>query len=380
MKIVTAFDSFKGSVSSIEAGNAAKEGFSRVSGDVETIVRPLADGGEGTVYALVTGTGGDFEDVSVTGPLMEKVCCRYGIIPGNVAVIEMSGAAGITLVSNEQRNPLNTTTYGVGEVILDAINKGCRKFIIGIGGSATNDGGVGMLTALGFDFLDSEGKRIAHGAAGLKDLKTISCDNACPTLAECDFQVACDVTNPLCGDNGCSAVFGPQKGADSRMIEDMDKWLGNYAALAKEVIPDADSDIPGSGAAGGMGFALRTFLGANLESGIDIILRETALEDYIKDADLVVTGEGMLDAQTSMGKAPAGVAKLAKKYGKPVIAIAGAVTADAGRCNQQGIDAFFPALRRVCSLEEAMDKDNAMKNIADTAEQALRLIYATKNA
>lgn len=374
MKIVAAIDSFKGSVSSIEAGNAVKEGFSRVKSDVETIVRPLADGGEGTVYAMVTGTGGHFEDIVVTGPLLEKVTCKYGIIPGNTAVIEMSGAAGITLVPQNQRNPLNTTTYGVGEVILDAINKGCRKFIIGIGGSATNDGGVGMLMALGFDFLDENGNKLKPGAIGLKDLKSISCKNACSSLPECSFQVACDVTNPLCGDNGCSAIFGPQKGATKEMIYNMDKWLSNYASLSKEVIPEADPEIPGSGAAGGLGFALRTFLGAKLESGIDIILKETSLEAYIKYADLVVTGEGMLDAQTAMGKAPVGVARLAKKYGKPVIAISGAVSEDAAECNDHGIDAFFPILRRVCTLEEAMEKDNAIKNITDTAEQILRLI------
>lgn len=379
MKVVTAIDSFKGSLSSIEAGNAVKEGFQRVNKNIETIVRPLADGGEGTVYALVVGTGGHFEEVSVTGPLSEKVLCRYGIIPGDVAVIEMSGAAGITLVTNEQRNPLNTTTYGVGEVILDAIKKGCRKFIIGIGGSATNDGGAGMLMALGFDLLDKDGRRIELGAKGLENLTRISCENVCRELTECSFHVACDVTNPLCGPLGCSNVFGPQKGADSEMITLMDKWLENYAELAKTVKPDADPDIPGSGAAGGMGFALRTFLNASLESGIDIILRETALADYIKDADLVVTGEGMLDAQTSMGKAPIGVARLAKSFGKPVIAFSGAVSKDAAACNDSGIDAFFPILRRVCTLDEAMDAENAKRNLADAAEQAMRLIYAAKN-
>ena len=379
MKVVTAIDSFKGSLSSIEAGNAVKEGFQRVNKNIETIVRPLADGGEGTVYALVVGTGGHFEEISVTGPLSEKVLCRYGIIPGDVAVIEMSGAAGITLVTNEQRNPLNTTTYGVGEVILDAIKKGCRKFIIGIGGSATNDGGAGMLMALGFDLLDKDGRRIELGAKGLENLTRISCENVCRELTECSFHVACDVTNPLCGPLGCSNVFGPQKGADPEMIALMDKWLENYAELAKTVKPDADPDIPGSGAAGGMGFALRTFLNASLESGIDIILRETALADYIKDADLVVTGEGMLDAQTSMGKAPIGVARLAKSFGKPVIAFSGAVSKDAAACNDSGIDAFFPILRRVCTLDEAMDAENAKRNLADAAEQAMRLIYAAKN-
>ncbi len=378
MRIVTAFDSFKGSITSTEAGMAAAEGFRRVDPTVEAIIRPLADGGEGTVDALVSGTNGRFEEVSVTGPLGETVSAKYGIIKENIAVIEMSSAAGLTLVSEGKRNPLYTTTYGVGELICDAINKGCRKFIVGIGGSATNDGGAGMLKALGFDFLDDAGNAIENGALGLKNLSSISSDNARAELKECSFFVACDVTNPLCGELGCSRIYGPQKGATPEMIEGMDNWLYSYANIAKAAFPDADPDFPGSGAAGGMGFAFKTFLGATLESGINIVMRETGLFDYIMDADLVVTGEGRMDAQTAMGKAPVGVAKLAKSVGKPVIAFSGMVGDGAGDCNYQGIDAFFPILRKVCSVEEAMDKENAKKNLADAAEQALRLIYAVR--
>ena len=248
----------------------------------------------------------------------------------------MAGAAGITQVPDEKRNPLYTTTYGVGEVIRDAIEKGCRRFIVGIGGSATNDGGVGMLQALGYAFLDKDGKQVLPGARGLKDITEITDAYVIPELAECKFRVACDVTNPLCGELGCSAIYGPQKGATPEMIQDMDQWLGAYAELAKERFPKADPKYPGTGAAGGMGFAFLTFTDAVLESGINIVLDETKLEDYIKDADFVITGEGRMDGQTAMGKAPVGVAKLAKKYGKKVIAFAGAVQRDARACNDAG--------------------------------------------
>ncbi|MCR4832475.1 MAG: glycerate kinase, partial [Butyrivibrio sp.] len=309
MKVVTAIDSFKGSMTSLEAGNAVAEGFKRVINDVEVAVRPLADGGEGTVEALIEGMNGERHEIQVTGPFGSPVNCAYGIIKESMtAVIEMSGAAGITLVQKKDLNPLDATTYGVGEVIKDAIAKGCRRFIVGIGGSATNDGGVGMLQALGYGFLDASGKQIAFGAKGLKDLETITDDYVIPELKECEFMVACDVTNTLCGTEGCSAVYGPQKGATPSMVMDMDKWLSYYAAIAREKYPNADPKYPGTGAAGGMGFAFLTFTNAKLQSGINIVLEETKLDDYIKDADLVVTGEGMLDFQTAMGKAPVGVA------------------------------------------------------------------------
>ena len=318
---------------------------------------------------------GRIEKVNVTGPLGELVEAQYGIISENkMAIIEMSAAAGIILVEEKKRNPLNTTTYGVGELIRDAIEKGCRNFIVGIGGSATNDGGVGMLQALGYEFLDENGDQVPFGAKGLSSIEKISDENILPELKECIFKVACDVTNPLCGELGCSAVFGPQKGASPDMISDMDSWLSNYAKLTQAKYPNANMNQAGTGAAGGLGFAFLSYMNATLESGVKIVLEETKLESYIKDADIVVTGEGRLDGQTIMGKAPIGVAQMAKKYGKKVIAFSGCVTDDAVLCNEHGIDAFFPILRTVTTLEEAMKPDVARKNLVATVEQVFRLL------
>ncbi len=381
MRAVIAIDSLKGSLSSIEAGQAIAEGIRKADAKAEVVIRPLADGGEGTVEALVCGMNGTLQHVKVTGPLGEPVVCEYGIIDETkTAVIEMSGAAGITLVPDTKKNPLYTTTYGVGEVIRDAIEKGCRRFIVGIGGSATNDGGIGMLQALGYGFLNKDGQQVPFGAIGLKELETITDTYVLPELAECEFKIACDVTNPLCGENGCSAVYGPQKGANPSMIMEMDKWLRYYAALAREKFPKADLNEPGTGAAGGLGFAFLTFTNAVLESGIKIVLEETKLESYVKGADVVVTGEGRLDFQTAMGKAPVGVAGLAKKFDIPVLAFAGSVTKDATECNKNGIDAFFPILRGISTLEEAMKPENAKQNLTDTAEQAFRLFNICRQA
>ena len=375
MKVVVAIDSLKGSLSSLEAGHAVSEGIHRVFPEAEVIVRPISDGGEGTVEALTSGMSGSIQKTTVTGPLGRPVEAVYGILPeSKTAIIEMSAAAGITLVNERERNPLNTTTYGVGEMIRDAIDKGCRHFIMGIGGSATNDGGIGMLQALGYGILDKEGRQVSFGAKGLKEINKITDDSVIPELKDCSFRVACDVTNTLCGEQGCSAVFGPQKGATSAMIEQMDKWLAHYAALTGEKYPRANRNQAGTGAAGGLGFAFLSYTNAVLESGIRIILEETKLEEYIKTADIVVTGEGRLDAQTVMGKAPIGVAEIAKKYGKKVIAFCGCVTEEAVECNNHGIDAYFPILRNVVSLEEAMDSGNAGKNMAETVEQVFRLI------
>ena len=379
MKITIAIDSFKGSLTSLEAGNAIEEGIKHVFSDADVVVRPLADGGEGTVEALTCGMGGALETITVTGPHGRPVSCQYGIISDTkTAIMEMATAAGITLVSGEERNPLKTTTYGVGEMILDAIQKGCRRFIVGIGGSATNDGGVGMLQALGYDFLDADGNPIPHCGAGLKSLASISAEHVIPELAECSFKIACDVTNPLCGPLGASAIYGPQKGATPEIVQMMDGWLGSYAKLAKSVNPNADAEFPGTGAAGGLGFAFSTFTNAVLESGISIILEETRLEDYVKDADIVITGEGRLDAQTVMGKAPIGVANIAKKYGKKVLAFSGCVTEDAVLCNEHGIDAFFPILRGVVTLEDAMNSENARRNMIAAVEQVFHLIKAVQ--
>ena len=380
MKIVISIDSFKGSLSSMEAGNAVAAGIHRVNPQTEVVIKPLADGGEGTVSALIEGMNGQEVTIPVTGPLEEKVQATYGVIADQkLAVIEMSEAAGLTLVPPAQRNPLFTTTYGVGELILDAAEKGCRHFIIGIGGSATNDGGAGMLQALGFDLLDANEKPIALGGQGLAELKEIRCDRVPEVLQECEFRIACDVTNPLCGPNGSSAVFGPQKGATKDMVADLDGWLMNFAKVAQAQFPKADPLAPGTGAAGGLGFAFQAFLQGKLEPGIDIVLETIALEEALLDADLVITGEGRLDEQTAMGKAPVGVAKLAKKHGKTVIAFAGSVTSGARECNKQGIDAYFPILRQITTLEEAMDHEQAAQNLADTTEQVMRLVFKEEN-
>ncbi|MBO6230425.1 MAG: glycerate kinase [Ruminiclostridium sp.] len=399
MNIVIAIDSFKGSLTSLRAGQAAAEGIKRVCPDADIAVRPLADGGEGTVDALVEGRhgchkevfqsasrmrrirkktsemGGDFRSVEVTDPCGKPVIAKYGIIrENNTAVMEISAAAGLTLVPPDKRDPMKTTTYGVGEMIRDAVSHGCRDFIIGIGGSATNDGGAGMLQAFGFGLLDGRGAQIPHGAEGLSGLVRITNDNVLPELSECRFRIACDVTNPLCGDNGCSAVFAPQKGASPESLSVMDKWLAHFAELTKTINPDADPDYPGAGAAGGLGFAFRSYTNAGLVPGVELVLQETNLESYIRNADIVITGEGRLDAQTAMGKAPVGVAKLAKKHGKPVIAFAGSVTKDAATLNECGIDAYFPILRTVCSLDDAMNPMNAAENLSETTEQVFRMI------
>ena len=375
MKVTVAIDSFKGSLSTFQSGAAVTDAIHAVYPDAAVKVCPLADGGEGTVSAITSALSGKICSLEVTGPLGDKVACEYGFVEDkSLAIIEMSAAAGITLVPDEKRNPLNTTPYGVGEIILDAIKRGARHFIVGIGGSATNDGGIGMLSALGFRFLDKNGNAVSYFGRGLCDIEKIDAENAVKELSECKFEVACDVNNPLCGDFGCSRIYGPQKGADEKIIRDMDAWLASYARLTKSVLENADMNYPGAGAAGGLGFAFLSYLGASLTSGIELVIRVTELEKHISDGDIVVTGEGRLDAQSCMGKAPVGVARAAKKYGKPVIAFSGAVTKDAGLCNENGIDAFFPIVRTPCTLADAMDVDNAYANLMSTAEQAFRLI------
>lgn len=373
MTVTIAIDSFKGSLGSIEAGNAAAEGIMRVYPHARINVRPIADGGEGTTESLAAALGGVLRTVKAHDALMRETECTYAVA-GKTAIIEMAAAAGLPQLKESERDPLETTTYGVGEMIADALSIGCRDFVIGIGGSATNDGGMGMLTALGFKFTDKNGGPIPLGGKGLAKLARID-DSAIPKeLRESRFRVACDVENPLCGVNGCSAVYGPQKGATPEVVDLMDGWLETFAAITKEKYPTSDKNFPGAGAAGGLGFALREYLGGELVSGIKLILDVTGLEDYIKESDVVISGEGRLDSQSTMGKAPAGVAALAKKHGKLCIAFAGAVTEDAVICNTIGIDAFFPIRRRICTLEEALDKQKAHRDLADTAEQVFRLI------
>ena len=375
MKVIIAIDSFKGSLSTLEAGKAAAEGIQAVYPEAEIVISPLADGGEGTVDAILLATKGERKVIPVHDPLGRNITASYGIIrETKTAVIEMAAASGITLVSENERNPFYTTTFGVGEMIADAIEEGCREFIIGIGGSATNDGGIGMLSALGVKFFDKDGNIVEKGGIGLRDLEKIEVGSMLSALKECRFHIACDVKNPLCGENGCSAVFGPQKGLTAENIPLMDAWLSHYAELTKTVNPSADETYPGCGAAGGLGFAFLSYLPAELSSGIELVMRATGLEQHMKDADIVITGEGRLDGQSCMGKAPVGVAALAKKYGKPVIAVAGGVTEEASSLHEYGIDAFFPIVRTPCTLGEAMKTENAYRNLKHTAEQIFRVL------
>ncbi|MBQ8523141.1 MAG: glycerate kinase [Clostridia bacterium] len=380
MNIVAVIDSFKGSLTSMEAGTAVSEGIAKALPDSIVSVFPVADGGEGTVDALTDGGRGEKVCVTVTGPLSDPVEAEYGVLAeSGCAVIEMAQAAGLPLVPEDKRDPMYTTTYGVGELILHALDRGCRRFIMGIGGSATNDGGAGMLSALGFEFLDCEGKPVPDGCAGLGKLSRVCADRADVRLRECTFRVACDVTNPLLGDNGCSAVFAPQKGASAEDIPVMDAYLKGYAELTqRDVNEGADACFPGAGAAGGLGFALKYYLNATLERGCPMIMRETGVEDSIAEADLVITGEGRLDAQSVMGKVPQSVAEIAKKHGVPVIALGGGIGDGAEGLNECGVDAYFPILHAPCTLADAMDKGTAINNLKRTSEQISRLISAMK--
>lgn len=393
MKIVIAIDSFKGSMSSMEAGNAAKAGILKAC-DAEITVKPLADGGEGTTEALVEGLGGKYVSVSVTGPLGTKTTARYGILgDGRTAVMEMAEAAGIILVKREELDPSRATTYGVGEMILDAVNRGCREFIIGIGGSATSEGGVGMLQALGYEMNDADGHPVGPGLQDLGRIASISGAHVPKELKECRFSIACDVKNPLCGENGAVYVYGTQKGVREEEKPIFDRRMEHFADKTREYLqgtscaaclvkaggasmPDEDYRwAEGAGAAGGLGFAFLSYLpNAELKPGIDIVLDAIGLEEEVKDADIVITGEGRLDSQTAMGKVPVGVARLAKRYGAKVLAFAGGVTKDAGECNAAGIDAFFPIVRGVTTLDEAMIPENAKENMILSVEQVFRAI------
>lgn len=373
MKVVIAIDSFKGSMSSMESGMAAKEGVLSVFPEAEVVVKPLADGGEGTVDAFASGTFAKRVEVDVTGPLGKKVTAIYAAMEAEqFVVMEMAAAAGITLV--EEKTPLEATTYGVGEMMLDAMNKGYRDFIMGIGGSATNDGGVGMLQALGYRFLDKNGNELGLGAKILGDIASVDDSKVAPAVKECRFRIACDVNNPLYGERGATYIFGPQKGVTPELAPVLDAAMQNYASVSADYVGKDYAIEPGAGAAGGLGFAFKAYLNAELLPGIQLMLDATKLEDDIKDADYVITGEGRLDGQTAMGKVPVGVAKLAKKYNAKVLAFAGAVTKDAKNCNAEGIDAFFPIVRGVTTLAEAMDVENAKANMRDTVEQVFRLL------
>ena len=375
MKVVIAIDSLKGSLSSMEAGTAIKDGILAAKPDAEVIVKPLADGGEGTTDALIEGMNGERINLTVTGPMHTPVDAYYGYLKDtNTAVMEMASAAGITLVPDSEKNPLLATSYGVGEMINDAIQRGCRNFIIGIGGSVTNDGGIGMLKALGVRFLDENGEDAGEGGQALAKVARIDVSGMNPLLKECHIQVACDVNNPLCGENGSTYVYGPQKGVTEDMKKTLDEAMAHFARVTSETLENDYMNTPGAGAAGGLGYAFLAYTGAALTPGIELILDAVGLEEELSGADVVVTGEGRLDFQTAMGKAPVGVARLAKKYNAKVIAFAGSVTKEATACNKEGIDAFFPILRSVCTLAEAMDPVAARNNMTATVEQVFRLL------
>lgn len=375
MKVVVAIDSFKGSLSSIEAGQAVKAGVLAAHPDANVIIKPLADGGEGTTDAFIEGLGGQRIDLTATGPMGSPVSCYYGYLEKDkTAIIEMASASGITLVPAHQKNPLTASTRGVGEMILHALEKGCRHFIIGIGGSATNDAGIGMLKALGYSFLDEQGLDVGEGAQALGKVASIDAKNRHPLLDDCQFRIACDVTNPLCGENGATYIYGPQKGVTEAQKESLDQDMAHFADVTETTLNCAYKNYPGAGAAGGLGFAFLSYLHASLSPGVELILDAINLSDALNGADIVVTGEGQLDRQTAMGKAPVGVAKLAKAHGAKVLAFSGSVTKEAVACNQAGIDAFFPILRNVCTLAEAMDPATAKNNMTATAEQVFRLL------
>lgn len=376
MKVVVAIDSLKGSMTSMEAGRAIREGILNVLPDTEVIVKPLADGGEGTTEALVEGLGGELVETEVHGPLETPVKAVYGVIKETgTAIMEMAAAAGIILVGKDKR-PLDATTYGVGEMIRDAVRRGCREFIIGIGGSATNDGGIGMLTALGYEFLDARGAAVGIGAGALGEVASIRTGRVLPELKECRFRIACDVTNPLCGVNGATYIYGPQKGVTEDLRDSLDEAMDSYAQVIRDCLGTDHRESEGAGAAGGLGFAFLSCLNADLQPGIGLVMDAVDMEKTMEGADLVFTGEGRLDGQTAMGKAPVGIAKLAKKHGAKVVALAGAVIEGAEKCNENGIDAFFPILRRIVTLDEAMDPKTAKENMIRTAKQVIRLVSA----
>lgn len=376
MKVVVAVDSFKGSMSSREAGNAVKEGVLRVYPDAEVVVRALADGGEGTVEALMEGLGGEKVNITVTGPNNEKIESYYGYIKEkNMAVIETAAVAGLVLVEPDNRNPLTATTYGLGEMIKDAVTRGCRDFILGLGGSATNDGGVGMLQALGWEFRDSKGCEVSRGAEGLGAIASISDDKILKILKSCRFRVACDVENPLCGLMGATYVYGAQKGIPDELMNKIDRDMEHYAQITSRHTSEDFSKFRGAGAAGGLGFAVLSFLHAELIPGIELILDIIKFKEDLKDADVLITGEGCLDSQTAMGKAPIGVARFAHKYQElKVLAFAGVVSDGARECNDKGIDAFFPIIRKITTKKEAMNTQNARRNLSDTVEQVFRIL------
>lgn len=371
--IVLAPDSFKESMTAKEVCVAMERGIKKVNSNIQCIHVPMADGGEGTMQSLVDATGGEVYSLEVVGPLGNKVKAEYGILGnGEIGVLEMASASGIHLVSLEERNPLITTTYGTGELIKACLDRGVKKLLIGIGGSATNDGGVGVIQALGGRLLDKEGNELGFGGGELEKLDRIDLTNFDRRLKDVVIEVACDVSNPLCGENGASYIFGSQKGASVEMIKILDNNLKHYAKVIKEQFGKDVLEIAGAGAAGGLGAGLMVFLNGNLKKGIEIVIEYSGLEKKVKNCDMVWTGEGSIDFQTQYGKTPLGVATVAKKYNKPVVALAGRVGDDIDILYEKGIDSIFGIMRGVTTIDEALK--NGKENIERTSENIARLM------
>ena len=379
MKIVAAIDSFKGSMTSLEVSEAFEKGVKKVYKDAEFLKIPLADGGEGTVKALIDNLDGEMVNIRVKDPLMRDVDSFYGISgDGKTAVIEMAAASGLPLLDSDERDPMKASTFGTGELIKDALEKGCREFIIGIGGSATNDAGIGMLSALGYIFLDENGDELNPNGENLLKIKSFRDDKVMKEVSEAKFLIACDVDNPFYGSNGAAYVYGKQKGATEEMIKILDKGMENFSNVIRDIKKSDISNISGAGAAGGLGGAFMAFFNSELKPGIDIITEKIELEKSIKGSDYVITGEGRIDFQTAMGKTPSGVAKLAKKYGIPVIAIGGSVDDEIGNIYECGITAAFSIIDSPMTLNEAMNTKNAQRLVEKTAEQIFRVIKSNE--
>ncbi|MCD7851258.1 MAG: glycerate kinase [Parabacteroides sp.] len=374
-KVVIAIDSFKGCLTSEEAGKAAAAGIKAVFPDCETLLFPIADGGEGMLDVLLSTTKGTCQTLSVHGPLMEPVEGRYGLSgDGQTALIEMATVSGLPLVPREKRNPMLTTTYGTGELILDALRRGCREFIVGIGGSATNDAGLGMLQALGFRFLDRDGNPLGTGGRVMPEVAAIDTSAVHPALKEAHFTIACDVENPFCGLDGAAYIFAPQKGADPDMVKELDAGMHTLAQVIRSATGKEIADYPGAGAAGGMGGGFLAFLNAELKPGIRLMLEALDFEEKVKGVDLVITGEGQVDGQTAMGKVPSGILKEAQKQNIPVIVIAGSIE-DTEKMNQAGFQGVFSITPGPISLEKAMEPEFAKENIRRTICQVCSAIH-----
>lgn len=375
MKIVIAPDSFKESLTSLEVATEIETGLKRVWPDATYVKIPMADGGEGTVQSLVDATGGEIVKVEVSGPMGARVLASYGLLgDGKTAVIEMAEASGLPLVPRDERNPLLATTYGTGELIADAIKRGVNEIILGIGGSATNDGGAGLAQALGVRFLNFGGAPIRDLIAGgdLDQVQAVDMSDVNPGLANIRISVACDVTNPLCGEKGASRVYGPQKGATPEMVEQLDKNLAHFAHVIKRSTGRDVMDRAGAGAGGGIGAGLMAFTNAELKRGIELVVAATRLEDHMQGAMLAVTGEGRVDFQTAFGKTPSGVAAAAHKHGVPVVAIGGGLSEDASGVFAHGIDGLEAATANPMTLDAALKKSR--QNLQDAAERVARLI------